>query len=214
MEKTFVNFEDLINKVELSKINYTYVNRNSLNLLDKDIPNTELRVGERYILFLLNIFRSEKIQSTNNFDFNGYGHKFFELCQKNKYSISLYGGTDMEMKKFKSIIANRYNLEIINAHNGYEEIEFYVHQIMKNHSDVKILSLGNPKQNDILEILANQGILGMHTCGAFISQESLPKRNPILPTWLFRSLTEKKHFFRTISTTISSAFFILKKYWF
>lgn len=213
MNSNFISFKNLVDSYELNQINYTYLNRNALSLLKTDIPNTKYRVGERFILNIINLFEKDKIVTTDNFDFTGYADSFFNICREKNYKISVYGGSDSELNFFVNNLRQSYDLSFVDLYHGYMSSDFYVKRIADFSADIVILGLGNPKQNIVLANSAYEGKTGIHTCGAFISQYSIRfNRSNNLPRWLYRSITEKNHFFRTIKLTLTSVFKIFYFY--
>lgn len=203
----------IIDKGDLSRVNTTYINRKSLNLLTCDYPNTFLRVGERYVALLLWLFRFRKGRETENFDYTGFALQFFEHCETHGFSVLLLGGelkeVDVFIRKLKVFCPN-LNVE---GYNGYMGVDECVLRYVNIKPDICVLGLGNPKQNLVLDRLANLGYVGIHTCGAFISQEG--RLVPVyskgrLPRWVMRSLKERGHFKRVLITSFTSLITILR----
>ena len=215
MEKKITDFQNYLSRYNLTGSNLGYINRLNINLLYKNHNNINFRVGEKYVLNLLRKVRITNVDLTDNFDFTGFAHQFFNLCCEKNYTISIYGGSSDEIKSFVNKINSIYNLNIVDYFDGYQPEIFYLDRVKTVNSDIKILGLGNPKQDDILLKLAQSNFLGIYTCGGFISQESRFKNNfydnySFLPRWAIRSIFEKNHFKRVFFSSLTSLFKIIR----
>ena len=214
MDTKYISFKEVLKKYNLNEINYTYINRKSLELLSDNDNNIKLRVGEKFILTLTNFFNVTNLKNTDNFDFSGYASDFFSVCQNKSYKMAIYGGSLEENSKFIKKISSKFKVNIVDGKHGFFDNNYYVDRVKSLKVDIVLLGLGNPKQNIILSKLSKLSITGIHTCGAFISQEASSDKNYYnsskLPRWLVRSFKEKGHFTRVLWTSLTSFFKIIK----
>lgn len=204
---------DIILARQLSQINTTYVNRKSIDLLTSSYQNTFLRVGEKYVALLLRLLNLRKTSETENFDYSGFAAKFFDSCVAEGYNLLVIGGKRDELSIFIGKLKTRFPGIKVVSEQGFSNLEHYIKLYEEIMPDVCVLGLGNPKQNILLELLANKGYVGIHTCGAFISQEG--RHSPVytskrVPRWFQRSIKEKGHFKRVLITSFIALIDVLR----
>ena len=161
-----------------------------------------IRYDGIYFVTLLRLFCNYKF-GRNSFDFTSLAHKFFNSVLINNQKIEIYGGTDVEIKKFIDFLRKKYNgIKISEYDNGYHDDKYYLNKINSSNSENILIGLGSIRQENIV---LNSNFKGkLITCGAFISQTansadgnyypSVYKKFAIL--WLYRILTEKNHWKR------------------
>ena len=197
--------------------NLTYINRKSLSLIEYPGDNLCIRCGERFVLHICKFLNLVDIDVAENMDFSGFAHEFFELASDRRYVVSIYGGTSTDLEIFTKKLLEDYNLTFNNLIHGYLESKDYVTLLQEDTADLKLLGLGNPKQNEVIKTAAEKGITGMYTCGAFISQHASTDSSQYYkgywPRWIQRSLKERNHLRRTVVTSIQTIYYLLGMKW-
>lgn len=137
----------------------------------------------------------------NSFDFTSLADEYFHFWSINHSRIAIYGATDDDLRAFIDKLKEKYDLNIVDFYNGYQEIDWYERRVDDFPLDVVILGLGPIKQEIVCNNLSVKTVI---TCGAFITQTANAKGLVYYPEgvkkigllWLYRIFSEKGHYKR------------------
>ena len=144
----------------------------------------------------------------------------FELANKNKYKVYLFGATEEVVEKLEQILKDKYpNIKIVGASNGYiKDKDAVMEYIKTTKPDIVMLALGIPLQEKLINKHINDFKKGIFigVGGSFDVLSGTKKRAPkvfikLNLEWLYRILCEPKRIGRFLKYNIKFMFKILKE---
>ena len=146
----------------------------------------------------------------------------FELANKYKYKVYLFGASSELMEKLEKVIESKYpNIKLVGSTNGYVKNKDAVMEYIKTTKpDIVMLALGIPLQEKLINKHINdfkKGIfIGVGGCFDVLSGSK--KRAPKIfiklnLEWLYRIICEPKRIIRFIKHNLRFMLKIIKEKW-
>ena len=144
----------------------------------------------------------------------------FELANKNKYKVYLFGASEDVMDKLTGIINTKYpNINLVGGTNGYmKDKDGVMNYIKTTNPDIVMLALGIPLQEKLINRHINDFKKGIFigVGGSFDVLSGTKKRAPRIFIklnfeWLYRIASEPKRITRFIKHNIKYLIVILKE---
>ena len=144
----------------------------------------------------------------------------FELANKNKYKVYLFGASEDVMDKLTVIINTKYpNINLVGGTNGYiKDKDGVMNYIKTTNPDIVMLALGIPLQEKLINKHINDFKKGVFigVGGSFDVLSGSKKRAPRIfiklnLEWLYRIVSEPKRITRFIKHNIKYIMVILKE---
>ena len=144
----------------------------------------------------------------------------FELANKNKYKVYLFGASEDVIDKLSGIINTKYpNINLVGGTNGYmKDKDGVMNYIKTTNPDIVMLALGIPLQEKLINRHINDFKKGIFigVGGSFDVLSGTKKRAPRIfiklnLEWLYRIASEPKRITRFIKHNIKYLIVILKE---
>ncbi len=144
----------------------------------------------------------------------------FELANKNKYRVYLFGASEDVIDKLTGIINTKYpNINLVGGTNGYiKDKDGVMNYIKTTNPDIVMLALGIPLQEKLINRHINEFKKGIFigVGGSFDVLSGTKKRAPRIfiklnLEWLYRIASEPKRITRFIKHNIKYLIVILKE---
>lgn len=144
----------------------------------------------------------------------------FELANKNKYKVYLFGAKEEIIEKLEQVLLEKYpNIKIVGASNGYiKDKDAVMEYIKTTKPDIVMLALGIPLQEKLINKHLKDFKKGIFigVGGSFDVLSGIKKRAPkffikLNIEWLYRILSEPKRIGRFLKYNIKFLFKILKE---
>ncbi len=144
----------------------------------------------------------------------------FELANKNKYKVYLFGASEDVIDKLTGIINTKYpNINLVGGTNGYiKDKDGVMNYIKTTNPDIVMLALGIPLQEKLINRHINEFKKGIFigVGGSFDVLSGTKKRAPRIfiklnLEWLYRIASEPKRITRFIKHNIKYLIVILKE---
>lgn len=144
----------------------------------------------------------------------------FELANKNKYKVYLFGASEDVIDKLTGIINTKYpNINLVGGTNGYmKDKDGVMNYIKTTNPDIVMLALGIPLQEKLINRHINDFKKGIFigVGGSFDVLSGTKKRAPRIfiklnLEWLYRIASEPKRITRFIKHNIKYLIVILKE---
>ncbi|MDP3088408.1 MAG: WecB/TagA/CpsF family glycosyltransferase [Methylotenera sp.] len=194
---------------ELSSFNQScvlaFVNAHAMNLVVKNEQLLESLLGADYLLRdgsgMTMLYKFMGI----DFGLNMNGTDFIpKVLEKNRgRKIAIWGTRYPYLIDAVSIIKQRYNIEVVSIHDGFESVEFYIELSKKVKADLILLGMGMPKQEQLANQLRKSCENSLIICGGAII-DFLGNKVTRAPKWmrkfglewLYRFICEPKRLFK------------------
>lgn len=118
-------------------------------------------------------------------------------------SLAIWGTQEPYLSQAATMIANKYSINIVSTHHGFESNMFYVGLSKKMKPDLILLGMGMPKQEEIANELKIKNSNALIICGGAIVDFLGGKvtRAPYLfrklgLEWFYRLISEPRRLFR------------------
>lgn len=208
----YTNIDEDILKNNKCSFCLIYLNPRTYIYYRKQLDKIECVDGVRFdgifiSWFIRRFIVKKKLFKEQSFDMSSVAPKVFEYSQDESKKLFIAGGDKDDIKKFISIIKDKYNNLILEGYcDGYNDNEAIVEEIVKSDADIVILGLGSIKQDQVAVQVTKRKKVLCFTCGAFISQTANSNNVQYYPEfiqkthlrWLYRFFKEKGIFMRVI----------------
>lgn len=203
--------------------NVSFVNPYSLSLLlrnHKNYSDIQFYVDGGVLATIFTFLTRKKINRIS-FDFTSIADLVFEECLERNLSLVVVGSDESSSESFRKYLVNRYLGLNVKSHHGYvRNEESVVYEEVIRGSDVLLIGMGAPIQEDFINSVREFGYQGKcFTCGGFIHQTAMNGGvyyphwiDQLQLRWLYRIYREKGLWKRYFLDYPLAVFLILKEY--
>ncbi len=147
-----------------------FVNAHAMNLMVKNYRLVEVLQGADYLLRdgsgMGMLYRMLGVNAGLNMNGTDFIPKVLQANSGKK--IAIWGTEEPYLSEAVLIIKQRYNLDVVSTHHGFESIDYYMSLANQNLADLILLGMGMPKQEQLAHQLKIAGANELIICGGAI----------------------------------------------
>lgn len=164
-----------------------FVNAHAMNLAAKDVQLLEALLGANYLFRdgsgMAILYRLMGLCSGLNMNGTDFIPKVLEMNRGKR--IAIWGTQEPYLSEAVLLIKQRYNLEVVSIHHGFEVIDFYIDLSKTVQADLILLGMGMPKQEQLANQLRKSCTCSLIICGGAII-DFLGNKVSRSPSWMRR----------------------------